>query len=108
MRLENKETLALFRIRSESGSGAWCPFNQVNATSPAEWIQIELEEESWLTAVETQGRWDHGRGREFPTAYMLEYWRPSLGKWARYKDYRGEEVSLVGGGGGVDSGACQS
>ena len=24
---------------------------------------------------------------------MLEYWRPKLGKWVRYRDVRGEEVS---------------
>jgi len=29
---------------------------------------------------------------EFPSAYMIEYWRKSLGKWARYKDGQGDEV----------------
>lgn len=43
--------------------------------------------------VRTQGRWDKGRGMEFPQAFMVEYWRESLGRWARYKDVHGNEVN---------------
>lgn len=45
-----------------------------------------------ISAIETQGRWDKGRGLEFPTGYMIEYWRDSLGRWARYRDFKGNEV----------------
>uniref|UniRef100_A0A915D6X7 receptor protein-tyrosine kinase n=1 Tax=Ditylenchus dipsaci TaxID=166011 RepID=A0A915D6X7_9BILA len=79
------------RIRSEIGSGAWCPASQINASSQ-EWIQVELASESVISGVETQGRWDRGRGLEYATAYMLEYWRESLGRWARYKDSQGNEI----------------
>lgn len=80
-----------YRIRNENGSGAWCPASQISANSQ-EWIQVEMSQESFISAIETQGRWDQGRGLEYPTAYMLEYWRESLGNWARYKDARGNEV----------------
>lgn len=46
--------------------------------------------------IRTQGRWDKGRGLEFPAAYMLEYWRESLGRWARYKNGHGNEVRRKG------------
>uniref|UniRef100_A0A914M4M2 F5/8 type C domain-containing protein n=1 Tax=Meloidogyne incognita TaxID=6306 RepID=A0A914M4M2_MELIC len=82
------------RLNTESGSGAWCPSSQINDTSH-EWIQVELADEYFIVGVRTQGRWDKGRGLEFPSAYMIEYWRPSLGRWARYKDSTGnEDVSL--------------
>uniref|UniRef100_A0AC34F652 Uncharacterized protein n=1 Tax=Panagrolaimus sp. ES5 TaxID=591445 RepID=A0AC34F652_9BILA len=29
---------------------------------------------------------------EYPIGYMLEYWRTSLGRWARYKDNQGNEI----------------
>uniref|UniRef100_A0A914S1R5 Uncharacterized protein n=1 Tax=Parascaris equorum TaxID=6256 RepID=A0A914S1R5_PAREQ len=40
-----------------------------------EWLQIEFPSEV------------------YPPAYMLEYWRSSLGSWARYKDSQHNEVS---------------
>ncbi|KAL3078992.1 hypothetical protein niasHS_014774 [Heterodera schachtii] len=79
------------RLNSESGSGAWCPQNQINATSH-EWIQVELGEEYVITGVRTQGRWDKGRGKEYAQGYMVEYWRESLNRWARYKDAHGNEI----------------
>ncbi|CAD5227436.1 unnamed protein product [Bursaphelenchus okinawaensis] len=79
------------RLNSESGSGAWCPLSQINASSH-EWIQIDLGQDYIIMAVETQGRDDKGRGREYPLGYMIEYWRPSLGKWARYHDANGVEI----------------
>lgn len=48
-----------------------------------------------ITATETQGRFGNGQGVEFAEAYLLEYWRPRLGKWVRYRDIKGEEVSTV-------------
>ncbi|CAD5235025.1 unnamed protein product [Bursaphelenchus xylophilus] len=79
------------RLNSESGSGAWCPLNQINASSH-EWIQVDLGQDFLISAVQTQGRYDKGRGREYPIGYMIEYWRPSLGKWARYHDHNGVEI----------------
>lgn len=45
-----------------------------------------------ITATGTQGRFGNGQGVEFAEAYVLEYWRPKLGKWYRYRDYKGGEV----------------
>lgn len=47
-----------------------------------------------ITASGTQGRFGNGQGAEFAEAYLLEYWRPALGKWVRYKNPSGEEVSF--------------
>lgn len=47
-----------------------------------------------ITATGTQGRFGNGQGAEFSEAYLLEYWRPKLGKWVRYRDFSGEEVSV--------------
>lgn len=47
-----------------------------------------------ITATGTQGRFGNGQGVEYSEAYMLEYWRPKLGKWVRYRDVQGEEVSI--------------
>uniref|UniRef100_A0A915ATJ7 receptor protein-tyrosine kinase n=1 Tax=Parascaris univalens TaxID=6257 RepID=A0A915ATJ7_PARUN len=79
------------RIRTELGSGAWCPRRQINMDTE-EWLQIEFPSEVVISAVETQGRFDGGRGMEYPPAYMLEYWRSSLGSWARYKDSQHNEI----------------
>ena len=48
-----------------------------------------------ITAIATEGRFDEGRGQEYPTAYRLEYWRSSLHGWAAYKDDHGVEVRLL-------------
>lgn len=31
-------------------------------------------------------------GVEYAEGYLLEYWRPRLGKWVRYRDIKGNEV----------------
>ncbi|KAI6244191.1 Discoidin domain receptor [Aphelenchoides fujianensis] len=78
-------------VRTETGSGAWCPKHQINASSQ-EWLQVELPADSLITAIETQGRDNAGRGVEFAKTLMLEYWRESLGRWARYRDAAGNEI----------------
>ncbi|VDK77412.1 unnamed protein product, partial [Litomosoides sigmodontis] len=79
------------RLRTERGSGAWCPRQQISP-DVVEWLQIDFDMDMVITAIETQGRFDGGRGLEYAPAYMLEYWRESLGTWARYKDGRQGEV----------------
>ncbi|CAB3400341.1 unnamed protein product [Caenorhabditis bovis] len=73
------------RAYQESGSGAWCPKHQINALSK-EWLQITFGSDMVITGIETQGRYDNGRGMEYATAYRIQYWRPSLNAWASYKD----------------------
>jgi hypothetical protein len=58
-------------------------------------LEIDLHSVHVITATETQGRFGNGQGVEFAEAYLLEYWRPRLGKWVRYRDIKGEEVSTT-------------
>jgi len=60
-----------------------------------EWLEIDLHTIHLITAIASQGRFGNGVGVEFAEAYMLEYWRPRLGKWVRYRDIKGEEVSTL-------------
>jgi len=80
-----------FRVHLENNGGAWCPKHQIT-TEPRDWIEINLHTVHVITATETQGRFGNGQGQEFTEAYLLEYWRPKLGKWVRYRDIKGEEV----------------
>lgn len=79
------------RVRTENHGGAWCPKPQITA-EPKEWIEIDLHSVHVITGVETQGRFGNGQGQEFAEAYVLEYWRPRLGKWVRYRNIKGIEV----------------
>lgn len=79
------------RLRQESHGGAWCPKVQIT-TEPREWLEIDLHTVHLITATGTQGRFGNGQGVEFAEAYLLEYWRPRLGKWVRYRGVQGEEV----------------
>ncbi|CAJ0602423.1 unnamed protein product [Cylicocyclus nassatus] len=79
------------RARTHTGSGAWCPLNQVNSTQK-EWIQITFARDTVVTAVEVQGRYDEGRGMEFARAFKIEYWRPNLQGWASYKSEENTEI----------------
>ncbi|KAM3728649.1 Discoidin domain-containing receptor tyrosine kinase [Dirofilaria immitis] len=81
------------RIRTERGSGAWCPRQQISA-DVVEWLQIDFDTDMVITAIESQGRFDGGRGLEYAPNYMLEYWRESLGTWSRYKDDKQNEVMI--------------
>lgn len=82
----------IFRIRTEIGGGAWCPKQQIT-TEPREWLEVNLHSVRVITAVETQGRFGNGQGQEYAEAYLLEYYRPRLAKWVRYRNNKGEEVS---------------
>ncbi|TGZ50938.1 Uncharacterized protein DBV15_11023, partial [Temnothorax longispinosus] len=79
------------RLKQESHGGAWCPKQQITA-EPREWLEIDLHTVHTITATGTQGRFGNGQGVEYSEAYMLEYWRPKLGKWVRYRNLHGEEV----------------
>lgn len=80
------------RVRVEKNGGAWCPKPQVT-NEPREWLEIDLHSVHYITGTGTQGRFGNGDGVEYAEAYILEYWRPKLGKWVRYRTLRGEEVS---------------
>lgn len=83
------------RVRTDYYGGAWCPKNQIT-TEPREWIEIDLHIVHVITAAGVQGRFGNGQGAEFTEAYLIDYWRPKLGKWVRYKDFKGNEVRGMG------------
>ena len=58
------------RIRTESASGAWCPKNQIRNGS-YEFLQLTLGAMHVISAIETQGRFGNGTGREFVAAYKI-------------------------------------
>jgi hypothetical protein len=64
----------LFRARTEQYGGAWCPLNQITSM-PNEYLEIDFGNLTYLTQVETQGRFDNGRGKEFAEHYILMYTR---------------------------------
>ncbi|XP_050301157.1 discoidin domain-containing receptor 2-like [Anthonomus grandis grandis] len=72
------------RIRTELNGGAWCP--QSPATQDTkEWIEIDLHSVHLITGTETQGRFGNGLGVEYAEEYVIEYFRPRLNKWTRYR-----------------------
>ncbi|XP_014485653.1 PREDICTED: discoidin domain-containing receptor 2-like [Dinoponera quadriceps] len=81
----------LARLKSENLGGAWCPKNQITKEA-REWLEIDLHTIHLITATATQGRFGNGVGVEYAEAYLLEYWRPRLGKWVRYRNIKGQEV----------------
>lgn len=57
-------------------------------------LQINLEKTHVITAIETQGRFGNGTGREYATEYMVDYLRPGS-KWIRYKNRTGHTVIFI-------------
>ena len=53
----------LFRVRVESGGGAWCPEHLIDRNT-YEYLQIDLSRLKVLRAVETQGKFGSGRVRQ--------------------------------------------
>ncbi|CAF4679630.1 unnamed protein product [Rotaria sp. Silwood1] len=77
------------RARTEQYGGAWCPLNQINSI-PNEWLEIDFGNLTYLTQVETQGRFNNGRGKEYADYYILMYTRLDNTKknetlWIEYK-----------------------
>lgn len=79
------------RLRKETAGGAWCPKSQIEK-GVREWLQVDLPGAHVVTGVQTQGRYDHGRGQEYVEDYTLEYRRPGFTEWRRYKRWDNKEV----------------
>ena len=67
-------SLMFSRARTEQYGGAWCPLNQITFV-PNDWLEIDFGNLTYLTQVETQGRFDNGRGKEYADYYILMYTR---------------------------------
>ncbi|CAH2034880.1 unnamed protein product, partial [Iphiclides podalirius] len=79
------------RLNQEIRGGAWCPKSQIT-TESTEWLEVNLHTVHVITGAGTQGRFGNGQGQEYAEAYVLEYWRPKLGKWVRYRAADGQEI----------------
>ncbi|XP_076751784.1 discoidin domain-containing receptor 2 isoform X2 [Xylocopa sonorina] len=79
------------RLRKETAGGAWCPKSQIER-GVREWLQVDLPGPHVITGVQSQGRYDHGRGQEYVEEYTLEYRRPGFTEWRRYKRWDNKEV----------------
>ncbi|KAH9634771.1 hypothetical protein HF086_012637 [Spodoptera exigua] len=79
------------RLNQDIKGGAWCPRSQIT-TESTEWLEIDLHSVHVITGTGTQGRFGNGQGQEFAKAYVIEYWRPKLGKWVRYRTGDGQEI----------------
>lgn len=79
------------RLRKETAGGAWCPKSQIER-GIREWLQVDLPGAHVITGVQSQGRYDHGRGQEYVEEYTLEYRRPGFLEWHRYKRWDNKEV----------------
>jgi hypothetical protein len=89
-----KHWLCASRLGQDIFGGAWCPKSQIT-TESTEWIEIDLHKVHVITGSATQGRFGNGQGAEYTESYLLEYWRPALSKWVRYRDVLGEEVIFI-------------
>ncbi|XP_071055936.1 discoidin domain-containing receptor 2-like isoform X2 [Onthophagus taurus] len=80
------------RLRVEKAGGGWCPKQQVER-GIREYIQVDLGSVHVVTGVQTQGRYDRGRGQEYAEEYTVEYWRPEFGdQWKEYKRWDGKQI----------------
>ena len=74
------------RIRSEIEGGAWCPGKPIGPKS-SEYLQIDLHELFFISAIETQGRFDNGQGNEYAEFYQIQYQRDSSAShWFTYSN----------------------
>ncbi|XP_054275589.1 discoidin domain-containing receptor tyrosine kinase B-like [Macrosteles quadrilineatus] len=79
------------RLKVERAGGGWCPKQQIER-GVREFLQVDLDEVYVVTGVQTQGRFDHGRGQEYAEEYSLEYWRPGLAEWREYHRWDGKKI----------------
>ncbi|XP_039286881.1 discoidin domain-containing receptor tyrosine kinase B [Nilaparvata lugens] len=79
------------RLKLERAGGGWCPKQQVEQ-GVREYLQVELGDVHLVTGVQTQGRYDHGRGQEYTEEYTVEYWRPGLPDWKQYTRWDGKQI----------------
>ncbi|KAG0417059.1 hypothetical protein HPB47_005921 [Ixodes persulcatus] len=81
----------LQRLLRELNGGAWCPAPQISPKTH-EYVEVNLRTAHVVSSLATQGRFGNGQGREFAEEFMVEYWRPGLHKWLRYRNRTNHEV----------------
>uniref|UniRef100_A0A3B3R8B6 Discoidin domain-containing receptor 2 n=1 Tax=Paramormyrops kingsleyae TaxID=1676925 RepID=A0A3B3R8B6_9TELE len=78
------------RMNREEGDGAWCPAGPL-APSDVQFLQLDLQQLTFLTIVGTQGRHARGTGNEFARMYRLDYSRDGL-VWMSWKNRLGNKI----------------
>ena len=69
------------RLNTESGGGAWCPSRVIDLNhSLQEWLEVDLRQETLVTAVVVQGRYANGLGQEYAEHFALRYQAGPLNK----------------------------
>lgn len=61
-----------------------------------EYLQVDLGSVHLIQAIQTQGRYDRGRGQEYVEEYTVEYWRLGFEDWKEYKRWDGKQVRMMG------------
>ncbi|XP_008335937.2 discoidin domain-containing receptor 2-like [Cynoglossus semilaevis] len=77
------------RFNREEGDGAWCPKGE---PSDSQYLQVDLGRLTFLTVVGTQGRYARSSGKEYATAYRLNYSRDGQ-TWKSWQNRQGNTVS---------------
>ncbi len=86
----------LYRIRIELEGGAWCPDKPIGLES-YEYIQIELHQLFFINAIETQGRFDNGQGKEYAEFYQIQYQRENNSSyWIDYYNKKTNKTIIKG------------
>jgi hypothetical protein len=82
------------RLNQNLLGGAWCPNKPISSgTFGQEWIQVKFNRSFVISAIETQGRFALGSGKEFVPSYQIIYSRNNGLTWHKWKDFRGSHVS---------------
>lgn len=83
---KNSSSSYLSRIRTEIEGGAWCPDRPIGINS-YEYLQIEFRQLFVINAVETQGRFGNGQGKEYAEFYQIQYQRDNQSsEWITYRN----------------------
>lgn len=60
-----------------------------------EFLEVNLGTVHAITSTQTQGRFGNGQGQEYAEEFLLDYWRPGLTKWRRWRGRDGKQVCYL-------------
>ncbi|RZF47106.1 hypothetical protein LSTR_LSTR005184 [Laodelphax striatellus] len=79
------------RLRHDKNGGAWCPRHMVTRDA-VEFLEVNLGAVHAVTGTQTQGRFGNGQGQEYAEEFLIDYWRPGLVKWRRWRGRDGKQI----------------
>ncbi|XP_077302238.1 discoidin domain-containing receptor 2-like [Arctopsyche grandis] len=77
------------RLKHDLMGGAWCPKPMI-IKGVKEYLEINLHTAHVITAIQTQGRYGNGQGKEYAEEYWMEYWRTGFQDWVEWKNRTGQ------------------